>query len=228
MLTEPRPGIAPLLAAFLGLIALVAAGCSNGTTATTTTHPVQSRSTESTVESATATLAPPQECSNGHCSAAATTVPNVIGMPIEQAQTTLAAVSLDPRVIPRVATNTEQSRVVIRQAPAPGSKVAVGSLVTLTTSAPSTSPSVEAKTYCHDLLTATSVPQETLPKSPRTEALQAGEHSGDPGLDAAAAALLKVWNQPNSSAFLHALEKVNSACTRLGLAPPSGLAPTSG
>ena len=125
-------GVRLLLGVFA--VGMFAAGCANGTTATTTTQPVQSRPTESTVESATATLGPPEECSNGHCSVARAIVPKVLGMSLAQAQATLTAVPLDPRVIPPVSTNTEQRRVVISQAPSPGSKVVVGSLVTLRTS----------------------------------------------------------------------------------------------
>ena len=163
MMREPGKRQTPLLAAFLGLTSIMAAGCASGTAATTTTtHPVQSRPTESTVTTAT--------------------------RPVQSRPTES----------------------------------------TVTVSAPNASPSMAARTYCHDVLTATPDPQDTLPQSARTEVLQAGENSGDPKLDAAAAALLKVWNEPNSAAFLHALEKVNTVCTRLGIAPPSGLAPTSG
>jgi hypothetical protein len=101
----------------------------------------------------------------------------------------------------------------------------------------SSGPSAEAKTFCRGALTVSSsaatssassgsthssttstVPATTLPGSGAdVKAIQAGEHSGDAGLNAGAAALLKAANEHSSIAIDDALQKVADACSRLGL-----------
>lgn len=92
---------------------------------------------------------------------------------------------------------------------------------------PSATTSAEAKTFCHDVLFAIPVPQSTAAGVAHffdsQAIIQAGEHSGDAGLDAAAVDFSKSVNEPNSVAFADALQKINGACTRLGLAPSSAI-----
>ena len=95
----------------------------------------------------------------------------------------------------------------------------------------SSGPSAEAKTFCHAAtFTSSTGPAVTSPSGPpftgprlglsvEVKAVQAAEHSGDTGLDAAAATLLKAFNQHHLKGIGDGVQKVVAACTRLGLPP---------
>ena len=101
-------------------------------------------------------------------------------------------------------------------------------LLAVAISSCSSGPSAEAKTFCHNPVSAEPVSKGERAVDVDPNVIREGEQSGDPGLDAAAAALLKAVNAHNVAEANNAFQKVIAACSRLGLAPTRNISATLG